>query len=330
MQHTTELTGLLNIKYPIILAPMFLVSNVKMTLAALDSGITAAIPALNYRTDKEFRTALDELKSQSSKPFGINLIVNRSNYRLKEQLRTCLDYEVPYIITSLGNPKKIIDTCRPKGIKIISDISDVDYADKAVKAGADALIALNDKAGGHKGHIPAQQLIPELKKRYDDIPIISAGGIGNGSGIKKMLDLGACGLSMGSIFIASREADVSQEYKQAIVDYGAKDIVISTKISGIPCHVINTPYVQKIGTKQNLVERILSGNKTIKKYTKILTFLKGMKALERAAFSATYKTVWVAGPSIQYVDEIQTISEIVKRLIREWEEVGSLSAATSR
>jgi nitronate monooxygenase len=129
-----------------------------------------------------------------------------------------------------------------------------------------------------------------------------------------MLDCGAAGVSMGSIFIASVEAPVSQEYKNACVDYGAKDIVMTTKISGTPCTVINTPYVKEIGTKQNWIERFLSKNKRIKKWFKALTFIKGMKKLEKAAFSSTYQNVWCAGPSIEFTKEILSISEIVHNL----------------
>ncbi|MFN8369177.1 MAG: nitronate monooxygenase [Bacteriovoracaceae bacterium] len=123
------------------------------------------------------------------------------------------------------------------------------------------------------------------------------------------------GVSMGSPFIATIEADVSDAYKQAIVDYGAKDIVMTTKISGTPCSVIKTPYVEKIGTKQNIIERTLSKNKKIKKYAKMLTFYKGMKAFEKAAFSATYKTVWCAGPSIEFITKIMTTKELVNQLL---------------
>jgi nitronate monooxygenase len=142
--------------------------------------------------------------------------------------------------------------------------------------------------------------------------------VGKGSQLVEKLELGACGVSIGSPFIASNEADVSMEYKQAIVDYGAKDIVMTTKISGSPCTVINTPYVQQIGTKQNWLESFLNKNRTLKKYAKMLTFYRGMRALENAAFGATYKTVWCAGPSIEHVHSIRPVKEIVETLIQEY------------
>ena len=129
-----------------------------------------------------------------------------------------------------------------------------------------------------------------------------------------MLDLGADGVSMGSLFIATKEAPVSQDYKDACVNFGAKDIVLTTKLSGTPCTVINTPYVQNTGTSQNFLEGLLNKNKRLKKWFKAITFMRGMKSLQKAAFSTTYKTVWCAGPSIEYIKEIKSIKEVVNDL----------------
>ena len=149
------------------------------------------------------------------------------------------------------------------------------------------------------------------------IPVISAGGVGNKADLDRVLGLGAAGVSVGSIFIASVESDVSEEYKQACVDYGKEDIVMSTKISGTPCTVINTPYVQKIGTTQNWLERLLSKNKRLKKWVKMFTFVKGMKSVEKAAFSATYKTVWCAGPTIEHTTDIRPVKAIIEGLVND-------------
>ena len=158
-----------------------------------------------------------------------------------------------------------------------------------------------------------EEIIPLLNK-HCNIPVISAGGIGTKDGIDTIMNLGAAGLSIGSPFIACEEAHISKEYKQACVDYGKEDIVFTTKISGTPCTVINTPYVQKTGTTQNWLEKLMSKNKKIKKWVKMITYFKGMKSVENAAFSSTYKTVWCAGPSIEHTTEILPIKEIIKRL----------------
>lgn len=309
-----NLTEILDIKYPIIMAPMFLVSNAKMLIAGINNGIAAAVPALNYRTDEEFRAAIEEVRANTKGGgLGVNLIVNKSNPKMPAQLKTCVDMKVDFIITSLGSPEEVINACKPHGIKVFCDVVDLKFALKVQNLGADAVIAVNNKAGGHAGPLPPDELIPLLAEKCD-IPVISAGGVGNATQMNDVMKLGAVGASIGSVFIASDESGVSDEYKQACVDYGAKDIVMSTKVSGTPCTVINTPYVQKIGTKQNWFERMLSKNKRLKKWVKMLTFVKGMKSLEKSAFSATYKTVWCAGPTIEYTKAIKPVSEIIKGL----------------
>ncbi len=312
------LCDLLNIEFPIIIAPMFLVSNDKMVIEAIKSGVTAAIPALNYRTVEELREKIRFIKSQVDGPFGINLIVNKSNFLYKEQLKVICEEKVAFIITSLGSPEETINQAHKAGTKVFCDVTDLKYALKVESLGADALIAVNKEAGGHAGQIPMAELIPILKKNCK-IPVLSAGGVGDGKGIAEVLALGADGLSMGSIFIASEEAPVTQEYKQACIDYGKDDIVMTTKLSGTPCSVIETPYVKKIGTEQNWLERFLNKNKRLKKWMKAYTFFKGMKSLQKAAFGVSYKTVWCAGPSIEYVKEVRKISEIVAELRRDYE-----------
>jgi nitronate monooxygenase len=315
---TPTLAQLLDIRYPILVAPMFLISNASMVVAALESGVTAAFPALNYRTDAELRAAIVEIRSRSSRPFGVNLIVNRSNPKYKAQLRTLLEMKVDYIITSLGNPGEVIDKCRPLGIKVFCDVVDLKYAQKVEKLGADAIIAVNSSAGGHAGNLSPRELITTLRDECK-LPIISAGGIGRGEDLHDIIEWGAAGASIGTIFIACEESDISSDYKQAMIRYGEKDIVKTTKLSGSPLTVINTPYVQQLGTKANFLERLLNSNKSLKKYVKMIIALRGMKAVEKAAFSATYKTVWCAGPAIEYVREILPMKEILKKLITEYE-----------
>ncbi|MCO4814550.1 MAG: nitronate monooxygenase [Flavobacteriales bacterium] len=313
------LSKMLNIEFPVIVAPMFLVSNVEMIIASIKSGATGAIPALNYRTVDELRAAIKEIKAETDGPFGINLIVNKSNFLYKEQLKICCEEKVDYIITSLGSPKETIIEAHKAGVKVFCDVVNAEYALKVEALGADAVIAVNKEAGGHAGPMSFKELLPELKK-VCKIPVISAGGVGNGKEIKEMIEYGADGISMGSVFIASEEAGVSDDYKQACVDYGADDIVMTTKLSGTPCTVINTEYVQKVGTQQNWFERLLNKNKRLKKWFKAFTFFKGMKRLQKAAFSSTYKTVWCAGPSIEHVKSVRPLSLIIEELKLQYEE----------
>jgi nitronate monooxygenase len=312
-----DLCSMLGIDFPVIMAPMFLVSDENMIVEAIRSGITGAIPALNYKSTDALRAAIHSIRTQVAGPLGINLIVNKSNFYFKEQLAVCLEEKVDFIITSLGSPEETIRLAHQHGVKVFSDVVDVKFALKVEALGADALIAVNKEAGGHAGSISYQDLIPSLTSACS-IPVISAGGVGSGQEIRSIMDLGAAGVSMGSIFIASEEAPVSKEYKEACVNYGAKDIVMTTKLSGTPCTVINTPYVQKVGTQQNWFERLLNRNKRLKKWVKALVFIRGMKSLQKAAFSSTYKTVWCAGPSIEHVNSIRSIKDIVDQLKKEF------------
>ncbi len=312
---TTDLTKQLNITYPIIQAPMFLVSNVAMVTEAMKAGIAGCIPALNYRTLDELRAAIRELKANKvdGGAFGFNLIVNKSNIKYKGQLEVLCEEGCDFIITSLGNPEETINQAHKAGIKVYCDVVDLKFAKKVEGLGADAAIAVNNEAGGHRGNISPENLIRELTSNLT-IPVISAGGVGCKADVDEMLGYGASGVSVGSPFIASTEAEVTQEYKQACVDYGADDIVMTERISGTPCTVINTPYVQKIGTKQTWIESVLNKNRKLKKWVKMIRFSIGMKATEKAAKKATYKTVWVAGPSIEHTNAILTTKDIVAKL----------------
>lgn len=313
---SAKLTTLLQIKFPMIQAPMFLVSNTAMVIEAMKSGIAGCIPALNYRTLDDLRVAIKELKAAKDDggSFGFNLIVNKSNLKFKGQLEVICEEGVDFIITSLGSPEETIKEAHKKNIKVFCDVTDLKFAQKVESLGADAIIAVNNEAGGHRGSLNAEELIKLLVANCT-IPVISAGGVGCKADIDKMLSYGAEGVSVGSPFIASNEAGVTQEYKQACVNYGAKDIIMTERISGTPCTVIKTPYVEKIGTKQSWIESFLNKNKKLKKWVKMVRFMIGTNAVTNAATKATYKTVWVAGPSIEHTSAILPVKEIIAKLV---------------
>jgi len=306
---------MLGIEYPVIMAPMFLVSTPKMIVAALNSGITAAMPAMNYRTANELDEALKFIKSQTNKPFGVNIIVNKSNIRYKDQLDVCIKNKVAFIITSLGNPKEVIARGKEAGVKVFCDVTDLNFAQKVEQLGADAIIAVSSHAGGHAGQFSPKELITTIKE-HCKIPVISAGGVVTNAQFQDKLNYGADGVTVGTAFIASNECDVCQEYKDAIVKYKAKDIVSTEKLSGSKLTVINTPYVQKIGTEANVLEKFLNRNKRLRKYVKMLMVINSMKKLQKAAFSTTYQTVWCAGPSIEDINEIRSVNDIVERIVK--------------
>ncbi len=312
----TALQEKLGIRHPFFIAPMFLVSNLDMLKAAFEAGITGAIPALNFRSSGELRAAIRTLKSYSKIPFGINLIVNKSNPRLSSQLAVCLEEKVGFIITSLGNPAHIIAEAHREGILVFCDVTDLHFAQKVEGLGADAVVAVNSRAGGHSGPYPEEKLIPLLKSSIN-IPIISAGGTGRPEDIKQALGLGADLVSVGTLFICTHESPVNPAYKNAIIEHGAKDIVHTTRLSGTPCTVINTEYVKANEGKAGWLETLIKKHPRIKKWAKLILAWRGFKELEKAAFKTTYKTVWVAGPSIEYVKRERGVKEVVAYLAGE-------------
>ena len=319
---STQLTRSLGIQYPIIGAPMFLVSNVEMVVAISEAGGIGTFPALNYRPVEKYREAIVEMKKRTKKPIGVNVIVNKSNTRQNEDIKIALDNGVELFITSLGSPATVIREAHKNGAKVFCDVTNLEHAKKVADLGADGLVAVGTGAGGHAGPISPLVLVPWLAREMK-IPVILAGGIAHGSQIAAALALGAGGVHVGTRFIASIEAGVDQAYKNAVVSSTPEDIVMTTRVSGTPAAVINTDYVKKIGTDLPLALRILKEHPLTKKYAVPLIHLLGMRSLEAAAVSSagekpTWKTVWSAGQSVGLVDDIIGCREIVERLVSEY------------
>ncbi|MCF6365544.1 MAG: nitronate monooxygenase [Bacteroidales bacterium] len=321
---STKLTKLFNIDMPIIMAPMFLVSDTNMVKAAILNRIIGTFPTLNYRESEKLETALTEINTyinntENPGTYGVNLITQKSNPYYKKHLEICVKNKVPFYITSLGNPNEVIEKAHKYGAKVFCDVTNLTHAEKVYNLGADGIIAVGQGAGGHAGPDPLQILIPALKKKFEDFPIIAAGGISTGTGLHSVLVLGADGASIGTKFIASVEAPVSQEYKEAIVNAKSEDIVMTERLSGTPSSIINTPYAKKIGYKQNWFERVLSKNPRTKKYFKMLIQVKGMKKLEKSVKPGNYKNLWIAGKSVEFIDEILPINKIINNFKTELE-----------
>ena len=319
-----ELTKNLGIQFPLIMAPMFLVSNEAMLLAAMQSGVMGTFPSLNFRKDGELEALIVNLNQAKSEKkltgnFGVNIIVQKTNILYSKHLEICVKQKVPFYITSLGNPKGVIEKAHEYGAKVYCDVTNIVHAKKCFDAGCDGFIAVGQAAGGHAGPNSLQVLVPSLKQNFPGIPVIAAGGIANGQGVLSVLALGAEGVSIGTRFIASKEASVNDAYKQAIVEHGMDDIVLTTKISGTPCTIINTPYAKKIGYKQNWLERFFSNNKSTKKIFKMIVQLRGMKKLESSVKPANYKTLWCAGQSVELIDDILSCQELIERIVMETE-----------
>lgn len=315
----TSFTDMMNCSLPIIGAPMFLVSNVEMVVAISEAGGVGAFPALNYRPIDAYKQALKDMKSRTKKPIGVNIIVNKSNTRQHEDLKHALDQGVNLFITSLGSPKQVILDAHKNGAKVVCDVTNLEHAKKVQDMGADGVIAVSTGAGGHAGPISPVVLIPWLQKELR-IPVIAAGGIADGRSMAAALTLGASAVSIGTRFIASNEAGVEQSYKEAVVRSSPEDIVLTSRVSGTPAAVINTPYVQKMGLDLPWYLKILKNQKLTKKYVVPLIHWMGMRQLEQAAVGPTWKTVWSAGQSVGLVNEILSCQDIMEKLVREYQE----------
>lgn len=304
---------------------MFLVSNKEMLMAGMRGGIMSVFPSLNYRKEGELSTLLDDLKAYqktaSKGNFGINFIVQNSNPFYKKHLEICIAKKVPFFITSLGNPKEVIEKAHSYGGKVFCDVTTLVHAQKCYDANCDGFIAVGQGAGGHAGPNPLQVLVPALKNHFPNKPVVAAGGIVSGQGLLSVMVLGAEGASIGTRFIASKECTVAETYKQGILKAGMDDIVMTTKLSGSPCTIINTPEAQKMGYTQSWFEKAMSNNPNTKKWFKTLVQLRGMKKLEQSVLPNNYNRLWCAGKSAELIDTIHSCEEIIASIKQEYEAV---------
>ena len=320
----TALTKLMGSDYPIIAAPMFLVSNEELVVRTSEAGAIGGTPSLNWRSVEQFDAALTKIKAGTDRPYAVNLIVNKTSLRMEQDLDVIVKHKVPLVITSLGNPQVVIDKVHAYGGKVFCDVVDLKYALKVEAQGADGVVAVSAGAGGHAGPISPLVLLPYLKQHLK-IPVIAAGGISTGRQILAVLALGADGVQIGTRFIASNEATASEDYKNAILKSEPEDIVMTRRISGTPAAVINTPYIQKIGLDIHPVEKFLRSHPLTMKYAKLMRTIVGTRSLQAAADKTTWKTVWSAGQGVGLIDEIKPAADIVHELAAEyWEAKNAL------
>lgn len=312
----------LGISFPVVMAPMFLVSKVPLLKAGIQAGIMSTFPTLNYRKEEELRNALRELRdfrqTNQQGNYGVNLIVQKSNPFYERHLKVCVEEKVPFYITSLGNPKLVIDAAHSYGAVVYCDVTNLEHADKCVAQGCDGFIAVGQGAGGHAGPHPLQILILALKEKYPNIPVLAAGGITGGASLLSVMALGAAGASVGTRFIVSKECDVKEDYKNSILGAGMDDIVMTTRISGTPCNIVNTDAAKKMGYEQNFFEKWMSNNPRTKKWFKMFVQARGMKKFEEALLPNRYDQLWSAGKSSALIHKELRVAEIVERFKAEY------------
>ncbi len=322
----TEEFGL---KYPMVLAPMFLINRVPLVVAAAKAGILGTFPALNYRSTEEYRAAIRSIKTETGHGnFGINIIVQQSNRLREEQMNIAMEEGVRLIISSLGNPAWFIEKAHETGAKVYCDVVGEEHARKAIDLGADGLIAVAYGAGGHAGTLSPFALIPRLRS-LTDRPILAAGAIGTGRTMAAAKMLGADGVFMGTRFIASEEAQVEPVYKQAVLDAVAEDIVNTDKVDGFPGNFILNPDLYKFGLKPGFLEYLLSYNKRLKRLYSLSRAARALLGRKKPKLS--YRTVWSAGQGVAQIDSVRPIRDIVEQIMNEYEEcMHGIASASDR
>ncbi|MFC1516602.1 NAD(P)H-dependent flavin oxidoreductase [Thermodesulfobacteriota bacterium] len=314
----TAFTEQFNVNYPIICAPMFLVSSVRMVVAASEAGGMGTFPALNFRPVEKYHEAIQAIKAQTEKPFGINIIVQKTNKYQHKQIEYALDEKVPLIITSLGNPKEVIRLAHQVGTRVYCDVVGYEHAKKVADLGADGLIAVGFGAGGHAGDISPLALIPNLVRKMK-LPVMAAGSISDGAGMAAAFALGASAVYMGTRFIASKEAEVAQDYKNTITRAQPEDIVNTDRVDGFPGNFIRTPALEAIGLETGLIEGVLTRSKRIKRWISLSRAARSLLGNEKSKVS--YKTVYSAGHGVGLIDEVMSVKEIMETTVREYLEI---------
>lgn len=226
----TSFTRMIGLRYPIIGAPMFLISYEELAVAVSQAGGLGTVPLPNFRTTDDLSHTLTSIRNQTDKPIGVNIHLS-GKFPWKEQLALCLDAGVLFFLTSLGDPRLIIDDVHKNGGLVYADVISLEQAVKAADRGVDGVVAVASDAGGHAGNTPTIILVPYLKSHVD-LPVIAAGGISTGSQMAAALALGACAVVVGTRLIATHESRAVLAYKESVVAAGPDDIVCTDKITG--------------------------------------------------------------------------------------------------
>lgn len=287
MKLETALSKKLGLKYPFVAAPMFLISNKEMLLAGAEAGILACMPSLNARTPEKFREDLAWVRARTDKPIGVNLTIGLTPpERVEQDVSACIEFGVPVILTSYGNPTAVTKRAHEHGRLVFHDVISLAHGKKAVAAGVDAIIAVAAGAGGHAGRISPYVLVPWLAEELK-VPILAAGCISDGRQVVASLSLGAELCYIGTRFIASTECAASDAYKQMVVDAGPEDVVYTDAVSGIHANFLKATVPENFAP-----DRSPDGAKR-------------------------WKDIWSAGQGVAQIHAVKSMGAIVEDLARE-------------
>jgi nitronate monooxygenase len=302
-----------NLSIPVIGSPLFLVSGPELVIAQCKAGIIGSFPALNARPQHvleewivRIKTELAEYQEQNPDkkvaPFAVNQICHGSNDRLMDDMTTCVKHEVPIIITSLRPPAELVEAAHSYGGLVYHDVINVRHAKKAAEQGVDGLILVCAGAGGHAGALSPFALLREVKEWFDGTLILS-GSIGDGYSVASSLALGADFAYMGTRFIATKEANADQGYKQMLIDSAADDIVYSSLFTGVSGNYLK-PSIKNAGLDP---DNLPDADKST------MNFGSGGNTDAKA-----WKDIWGSGQGIGGIKDDPSVEDLVTRLIEEY------------
>ena len=297
---------------------MYPCSNPELVAAVSEAGGIGVVQpiALTYVHGHDFRDGIRFIRSLTSKPIGVNALIEQSSRAYRERmerwLAISLEEGVRFFITSLGNPRWVVDLVAPFGGVVYHDVTEAKWAEKAVAGGVHGLIAVNSRAGGHAGRLGAEPLLADLLRF--NLPVVAAGGVGDAQQFRAMLALGYAAVQCGTRFIATTECTASLPYKQAILAAEAEDIVLSERITGVPVAIIRTPYVERMGLRAGPIARAMLRGRRTKHWMRTAYALKALWQLKRSSLDASGGTeFWQAGQSVQGIDGVEPASAVVHR-----------------
>jgi len=306
------------IEVPLICGAMYPCSNPELVAAVSAAGGIGIIQpvALVYAHRHKLRDGLRLIRRLTDKPVGFNAIVENISKIEQENMRRWIDIAleegVRFFVTALGKPLWVVDAVHRAGGVVYHDVTERKWALRALDCGVDGLICVNSNAGGHAGERTPAELHDSLRDL--GVPLICAGGIGSEQDFVKALGLGYDGVQMGTRFIATAECTAHADYKRAIVEARAEDIVLTEKISGVPVAVINTDYIKRTGTKAGPLAKRLLQHPTLKRYMRAIYALKSVWQLKRASLQGlSYQDYFLAGKSVEGVRSIEPAGAIVRR-----------------
>ena len=314
-----------SLRLPVICSPMFIISGPELVIAQCKAGVVGSFPSLNARPisqlDEWLHQITEELAAHSrahpeapAAPFAVNQIVHKSNNRIEEDMALCAKWKVPLIITSLGAREDINQAVHGWGGIVLHDVINDRFARKAIEKGADGLIPVAAGAGGHAGTLSPFALCQEIRQWFDGLVALS-GAIACGRSILAAQALGADFAYIGSPWIATEEARALDDYKQAIVDGRAEDIVYSNLFTGVHGNYLRPSIVAAGMDPDNLPESDPSK----------MNFGSGGNSDAKA-----WKDIWGSGQGIGAVTEIESVAARVERLAGEYHQAkAGLDAAAA-